>query len=790
MKKIFLIPLFCLLLVFVLDVNEAVAGEVLIETHDLNFSRSWGRDTFTVPIKVAVKYTPAENQMVCKAGHQLYRNAEVNDNLILSIYSGGSLPESGPLLASKIIPSSAIPILGSSTHTFFEFDPCVSLESNMNYWFVWSRSKLQTFSGYNSQFRTTNEYPNASYWSFETSGPYGWTEFPAREWSFRLEGPDVPDKTPVLIIPGIAGTELYNGNDLIWADLAQMFLDNNDEFLSESLMLNENGESIYTINIGNAIKRIFNVPLLDINIFRDLEDKLVLESYLLNQNLFYFPYDWLLDLTNTAVLLNERVEQIKSDSGSQKINIVAHSMGGLLAKEYIRQYGKDDLNKLVFIGTPHIGAPKAGKIIIAGDKMGIPWLEEDRIEELGEHSIAVHELLPNKAYFDEAGYYLKEITSNSENLLDYNETKQFLLDNGSTPNVFTSAENFFANNLENINLEGIDVYNIAGCQNATHGGYEVRKDGSIAFVKYLAGDKTVPLVSADFINLPDGHKFYTTGGNHAELPSQPGIRDLIADILTGQASGSYENTGTNISACTINGQELIWRSPVEVHIYSEDRHTGPIDGGFEYGIPGVDYEILGHEKFIFIPRASDNYNIVAKGLDTGTFDLFVRQNVNGEVTEGEIFNNIPVTASTSIQFEAMGDVLPDSINIDEKSTGNFAPVEASLGLDIGDVTTPDSIILDIENAYKLGWIESERVKNELTNKIETAIRIESRIEKVEGKLLDRPEIIGRIERLEKRLDKMLAIKFLNQLGREYNKSNINEQAYNLLKEDIEWLLGK
>ena len=35
---------------------------------------------------------------------------------------------------------------------------------------------------------------------------------------------------------------------------------------------------------------------------------------------------------------------------------------------------------------------------------------------------------------------------------------------------------------------------------------------------------------------------------------------------------------------------------------------------------------------------------------------------------------------------------------------------------------------------------------------------------------------------------LLAIQFLKQMEKEYNKGNINKQAYNLLKEDIKWLL--
>jgi hypothetical protein len=53
--------------------------------------------------------------------------------------------------------------------------------------------------------------------------------------------PQTPD--PVIIIPGIVGTELYNGSDLIWPDLLQM-ADINDYFLTDNLNLDTNGNSM------------------------------------------------------------------------------------------------------------------------------------------------------------------------------------------------------------------------------------------------------------------------------------------------------------------------------------------------------------------------------------------------------------------------------------------------------------------------------------------------------------------------------------------------------------------
>ena len=51
--------------------------------------------------------------------------------------------------------------------------------------------------------------------------------------------------------------------------------------------------------------------------------------------LFTFPYDWRADNKITANLLKEKIQQVKAITGSNKVDIISHSMGGLVARSYI-----------------------------------------------------------------------------------------------------------------------------------------------------------------------------------------------------------------------------------------------------------------------------------------------------------------------------------------------------------------------------------------------------------------------------------------------------------------------
>jgi triacylglycerol lipase len=57
--------------------------------------------------------------------------------------------------------------------------------------------------------------------------------------------------------------------------------------------------------------------------------------------------------------LARQVEKILADTGAEKLVILAHSMGGLVARAYIRQCGAHRVAKLITLGTPHHGTVMA-----------------------------------------------------------------------------------------------------------------------------------------------------------------------------------------------------------------------------------------------------------------------------------------------------------------------------------------------------------------------------------------------------------------------------------------------
>ncbi|MFT4310609.1 MAG: alpha/beta fold hydrolase, partial [Candidatus Woesearchaeota archaeon] len=60
-------------------------------------------------------------------------------------------------------------------------------------------------------------------------------------------------------------------------------------------------------------------------------------------------------LENYALRLREMIQHITLASGSDEVIVVAHSMGGLVARKYMQLFGEDTIHTLITINTPHYG---------------------------------------------------------------------------------------------------------------------------------------------------------------------------------------------------------------------------------------------------------------------------------------------------------------------------------------------------------------------------------------------------------------------------------------------------
>ena len=107
-----------------------------------------------------------------------------------------------------------------------------------------------------------------------------------------------------------------------------------------------------------------------------------------NRQYYLFVYDWREDNVQTVRKLDALIEQIRKDYNAPdlKVDIVAHSMGGLITRYYLR-YGPEDvlndnnflvnghgfqrINKVILLGTPNLGSVSALLEVLQGLKVGL-----------------------------------------------------------------------------------------------------------------------------------------------------------------------------------------------------------------------------------------------------------------------------------------------------------------------------------------------------------------------------------------------------------------------------------
>ncbi|HEV8553872.1 MAG TPA: alpha/beta fold hydrolase [Casimicrobiaceae bacterium] len=87
----------------------------------------------------------------------------------------------------------------------------------------------------------------------------------------------------------------------------------------------------------------------------------------------------LADIEWFAEQLHTRIEAIRAATGAERPVLVAHSMGGLVARAYLRHFGAARVAKLITIGAPHHGSMLAWSFpgaCLAQMRPGNAWLTD------------------------------------------------------------------------------------------------------------------------------------------------------------------------------------------------------------------------------------------------------------------------------------------------------------------------------------------------------------------------------------------------------------------------------
>lgn len=157
-------------------------------------------------------------------------------------------------------------------------------------------------------------------------------------------------KEVIVFIPALQATELFKDegkSDLLWIDANSIRTGLKNVYRHTILQSLHNSNVLYYGEVfgweGTTTRGSY-----DTNIYGPLQ------NYFQDDFIIYtFPYDWRKNNREHTARLKEYIKDIVEKEEVQKVNIVAHSMGGLIAKKYILENKRNHhVDKLSVWGHP------------------------------------------------------------------------------------------------------------------------------------------------------------------------------------------------------------------------------------------------------------------------------------------------------------------------------------------------------------------------------------------------------------------------------------------------------
>lgn len=517
----------------------------------------------------------------------------------------------------------------------------------------------------------------------------------------------------ILFLPGMQGSRLYMNEGDTEEQLWEPF--GSQDY--ENLRMTDAGESINDIYTRDVIDSIYvgGIGGDVYSSFIDFLEELDGENGPLVQ---LFPYDWRYSIadilengtqyeTGLSKKLVETVNYLATLSKTHKVTIIAHSNGGLLAKALmtkLEELGKQDqVDKIIFIASPHIGTPKAIAALLHGydqeQALNIPADARD-IRKVIKNMPGPHGLLPSEAY---VGTLTEPLISfdNSSTTRPFRDRYGYTVNTVSEYIDFLNGAEGRVEDLENIALptkansthleealayhalvldtwqapDGVEVFNVVGTGIETPKSIEYREFvddycGSPVcvmrkiepVVKFTRrGDETVVLDSANgvnadtlvHVNLFEANRGISVNRVHADITELESVQTLVDAVLHGSSTDDIEHISSTEPA--VDSESVrIDRIHSPARIYIEDaqgRRTGRDSAGNEWKeeIPGTSYYEIGGVKYI-LKSGNLNHKVVIEGEGSGVFTHGVDELMDEEQTTLHTLI-ATVTPTTRVTYE-------------------------------------------------------------------------------------------------------------------------------------------
>lgn len=472
--------------------------------------------------------------------------------------------------------------------------------------------------------------------------------------------------------------------------------------------------------------------------------------------LFIFPYDWRLSNARNAQLLDDYVSCVQTLHPNSKVDIMAHSMGGLVARRYVLDNTTTDaqgnpahaVDQFISVGVPWLGAGSALPALEKGSLFS--WLPAQyfdligsRFKQLIEFSSGTHELLPSEYYFqlndaatfkedgwDFDGDGTKRETYTYNHLMDvldeHHPIGSVSTINGKAPG--TNNREFHRNGQDDWRTDttGISYYQIYGYSSVNNTVTNIAAKKSVVCILFFCtsfdvleatmgpGDGLVPLHSAtrrtSAINLNPQSELRGFYGpfnvsSHIVLVQNPDVHAYMLDVLQGERAPQPQSDPLLQSPPQVDEAYYVQviGTPSVTVTDANGNSVDTVSGADRNALPSVTAQYLGESAHMVVLPSSDVYTATFVSTDT-PFSVEIRQGTSDTTTQAVRYKDMVLPAGKAMQViftpEGIGALSYDS-NGDGVVDTTVDPTVAISGAEAGDVVPPEVTVETIVQGDKV-----------------------------------------------------------------------------------------
>ncbi len=358
----------------------------------------------------------------------------------------------------------------------------------------------------------------------------------------------------------------------------------------------------------------------------------------------------------------------------KRVQLVAHSMGGLVIRHYIENPARaEKIERVVTVGTPYWGSPKPIFPLTIGQE--VPYfstmdgfMDNDGLMASARTFPGHFSLMPAFGY----GKWLTVEGMNGDRQLDMDGVKQFLKRIHVDPDMYARAAAEHGRVLDHFDDKGIDYQVIVGGGMATMGAIRLSYgiDDAVA-VTWTGGDETVPAFAAA-MDTPRDRLHYVCGVSHVPLTTDPQTVKLTDEFLI-----RGERMRDEQASCDWSAREISWYYPGPISPLGSASQAGKGTPRILAGGKSMTLAAAEQAELVQVLRFGSSTKIVAAG---GT-DVRIELPAGGTATVRDLAQKgasnerrFTLTGSTSVDLGGAGTVTRGGRSVKRAAKDSKAPV--------------------------------------------------------------------------------------------------------------------